>query len=164
MPETLDIQKFARDMLTFGKRAAENFARKNEEFIPTFLFLNGEEVSAVPIPYYTHDRDFHIAMLKGLLDAKQADAFCFIMEAWISMPPPGTKYDPKVPPSKDPNRKEGIVIHTAHRDGREVMLMCEIKRHGHKLKFEEPIDMSDDGMGKGMMAIMSNMFGTEKVN
>jgi hypothetical protein len=159
-----DLDGFAHDVL----KKAKLITASGKEAVPMFFICKDETVGIMPLPYYVKDRDFHIGLMKSMLEAQQADAFVFAMEAWFWMPPKGFKAPidlGNVPrPSQQPDKKEAIVIHGASREGKEVCLFVEIKRKGKKISFVEEQDMADGGPGKGLMALMSNMFGTEKVN
>lgn len=159
---------FVDEMVKHGKNASANCAKHNAEFIPTFIVLREGGIMPVPMPHYTKDRQTHIALMKAMLAEFKADAFAFVMEAWYTQPKkkdgkPVT-IDDYVRPSLDPNRMECVLVHAAARDGREHCIMVEIKRHGHKLTFAKEWDMAERGEGKDLMALMSNMFGTETVN
>lgn len=162
------FRAFVDEMLATGKNASVNCAKHNTEFIPTFIALCDGGIIPMPMPHYVKDRATHISLMKAMIAEFKADAFAFVMEAWFSQPEvkkgkPVTS-DDYVMPSKDPNRKECVLVHAASRDGREHCLMVEINRHGHKLTFGKEWDMAERGEGKSMMAVMSNMFGKETVN
>jgi hypothetical protein len=162
---TIPLSEFATDMLNLGKTFSIACTQANKDFIPTFVLLKDTKILPMPLPYYTKDRAFNIAVMKAVIADSKADAFAFIMEAWFSNPPPGTKLtDDFLRPSQDPNRKECLIVHAGNRSGEEILYCAEIKRRGHKLAFSEPENMAEKGIGKSMMALMSNMFGTEKMN
>jgi len=165
----MDLKKFAHDMMGFAKGAAIKFTQNNDDFIPTFVVLKDGGIGPVPFPYYTRDREFHIAMMKSILESSEADAFALVMEAWISSPK--INKDKKIidpadypRPSLDPERKECLIVHAGSRDGGEVVLMMEIKRHGHKLTFDKIVDTTDGATGKSAVCLTSNLFKTETIN
>jgi hypothetical protein len=47
------------------------------------------------------------SVFPDMIRQTQAEAVAFVSSAWYSMPEPG---QPRVPPSEDPNRKEGVFI------------------------------------------------------
>jgi len=165
----MDLEKFAADMMKMGQGACLGFAKENREFIPTLVILAKDGISPVPFPHYARDRAFHIGLIKNVLAGCDADAFAFVMEVWYSEhSTKGQKTPIKTEdfplPSKDPNRKEALVVQCSSRDGGDIVLIAEIKRHGHKVSFKDVIDMTDKELGRGAMSLMSNMFGRETMN
>ena len=165
----MDLKKFATDMLDMGKGAAKGFAQSNVDFVPTFIILKDEKLSPVPVQHYASNRAFHISMMKMMLQCTEAEAFAFVMEAWFTEAKLKKDGNPINPadykrPSESADRKECLVVHAGTRDGEEIVLFCEIKRHGHKLVFKDVEDMTAKAEGKSAMSLMSNMFGERTVH
>src|SRR5678816_2863580 len=131
----MNIHDFAEKMMMLGKAASGNFAKNSTNFVPTFIVVRDGAMQPLPFPHFTEDRQFHIGLMRTILKGADAEAYAFIMEAWLSekpLPPGPINPENWEPASKDPERQEALVVHCGTRDGDDIVLMAKIKRHGHK--------------------------------
>lgn len=147
-----DLRTFAQAQLETSKKMVS----KTQELMPTLIAEKSDGSLVIcAVPEYGNPQTKQLCqmMLKSILAKEGATRYAFTMEAWM-----GTTASKTLPPgylpSKDPNRKEAIVVAAADRKGGTHLLVAFIDRSGDEVKFEDPEEPPT-----GMMGALFSLFG-----
>lgn len=138
-----DLIKFAKEQFA----PARKIICDGRELTPMLIFDSGEGTSICAVPQYGEPdaKGLIREMLRKLMKEKGATRYAFAMEAWMGERKRG-ELPPGYLPSKDPERKEAIVVSAADINGRQVVLASFISRDGG-ISFAEPEVLRGAGGG-----------------
>ena len=128
------LREFAQQQL----ECAQKIIRSGKELMPVLVIETDGAPIIAGFPEYGHgSKTLQREVMKDLLREKNAERYCFVMEAWFGSPPDG-KFDQHYRPMNDPKRMEAIAVSAQASDGEKVFLVCQIKRgKGGLVQFDE---------------------------